>query len=119
MRREEPQYFSFPAREKYNKLEAVSEYISGELLSNTDRRALRRLAENGGPLALIQEGMLAYVQELRYAIPSLDLRIPEELEKALKLQEEIRAVQWQIDFWERMLTLLPEEPETASQQERL
>src|SRR5690606_40512375 len=88
----DPELFSFAQREKYRGLEDASEIISGEMLGNTDRMILRRLAEPGQTLALLQEGFLAYVQTLMYAIPPLDLRKLEDFKRALELQAEIRAV---------------------------
>src|SRR6476661_6848409 len=87
-----------------------------EKLGNTERGQLRALAEPGGPLWTIQQNMVDYARRLEKALSSCDLLNPATLQKAIALQSELRAVDWQRRMWERVLSPVPE-PEVTEEQD--
>jgi hypothetical protein len=87
-------------------------YVEVEL-SNIEREMLRVHAQPGGPLWKIQKGLLDYRGALIENVTSLDLATEVGLTKARELLAEARAVQWQYEMWQRMLTPLPVEGEAS------
>jgi len=86
----------------------LQELISDHLLSNTEREMLRKLAEKGGPLWLVQQGMLAYSEAASYNIGKLDLEDEDDLERGRQLVRERKYIEWQKNLWERLLSSVPE-----------
>lgn len=85
-----------------------------EKLGNTERGQLRALADPGGPLWYVQEAMVAYATVLEKAIAGCDFATIEGLARARQLQTEFKAVRWQRELWERILSPLPEVTEEKS-----
>lgn len=106
---QEPFQFSRPAAADEARLEKLSDLIAFNILGNTERHMIRRLAENGGPLDLIAQGLLAYSEELRYRTSNLDLEDEEQLARAKLAVRERKYVDFTIRLLERILTPLPEE----------
>lgn len=99
--------FSRPADPELKRLETLADLISFRLLGNTERHRLRKLAEPGEPLDLIVQGLLAYSDQARYAISTLDLEDEAQLKKAILIGRERKAIDWTIRLWERILTPIP------------
>jgi len=107
--------FSRPASAEETRLETLADLISFRVLGITERHRLRKLAAPGEPLDLIVQGLLAYSDQARYAVSTLDLEDPLQLEKAILIGRERKAIDWQIRLWERILTPIPTEPQEENQ----
>lgn len=103
--------FERPATKDEERLEKLADLVSFEILGNTERLMMRRLAENGGPLAMVAQGLLAYSEELRYRTSNLDLEDEGQLAKAMQAVRERKYVDFTIRLLERILTPRPEEPQ--------
>lgn len=108
----EPFQFTRPAEADEARLEKLADLIAFDVLGNTERLMIRRLAENGGPLDLVAQGLLAYSEELRYRTSNLDLENEEQLARALRAVRERKYVDFTIRLLERILTPLPEKSAT-------
>ncbi len=101
--------FTRPSAPDEARLEKLADLIAFTVLGNTERTMIRRLAENGGPLDLVAQGLLAYSEELRYRTSNLDLEDKGQMAKALQAVRERKYVDFTIRLLERLLTPLPEE----------
>lgn len=82
------------------------------ILSNTERQQLRVLAEPGGPLYRIMSGLLDYKKKVDGSFSQVDLHSPSGLQMVASLQAESKAIKWQYEMWQRLLTFV--EPETPN-----
>lgn len=67
------------------------------VLSNTERRILRDLAQEGGPLGKIIQSMVDYGSGLREALVMVDLTDEAQVRGAMKTQATVQACQWVLD----------------------
>lgn len=92
----------------------IPERFQDIVLSNTERAQLRQLAEEGGPLWRIMQGLLGWRQIVARGLEVVDLYSEDGRAKAGALQAEIKAITWQYDLWQRLLTYLPPETDVGS-----
>lgn len=73
-------------------------------LDNTERATLRELAEPGGSLWKIMQGMIDYRRELESQFSLMDLYSTEGVLEARKVHQAVKAIDWQVTMWEGILT---------------
>lgn len=88
----------------------IPERFSDIVLSNIERSQLRALADEGGPLWRIMQGLLGWRQIVSRGLEVVDLYSEDGRRQAGALQAEIKAITWQYDLWQRLLTFIPAEP---------
>lgn len=74
-------------------------------LNPEERKLLRELAVQDGPLWKIQNGLIDYQVHLKDNLARLNLNDPNELKLAREISSEIKAVDWQYRAWQRLLTI--------------
>jgi hypothetical protein len=73
-------------------------------LDNTERATLRELAQPGGSLWKIMQGMVDYRRELESQFILMDLYSPAGVEEARKVHQAVKSIDWQLTMWEGILT---------------
>lgn len=78
-------------------------------LSNTEKRMLMGLAQEGGPLWKVLRYFHDYGAGLRQAMANADLEDADQLKQAKKVQAKLQGAAWVLDEFQSALTLNPEE----------
>lgn len=83
----------------------------GPDLSPTEQQILRDFAKPGGPIYKVMRSFVDYMKSLDLEISSTLVASPEAIARVRDLQVMRGMIKWQVDQWERVLTMVrTEEP---------